>query len=235
MVTIKIECPCGQHYAFDVEPVNGRVPSPVACPACGVEGTAAANALLAEKFGAQAAPVANPVAGTGGAAGEGAGAPIRLAAAPAAPARPAGVRLAASPTPAAAAPRRPVRTTEPPNRTQAQFEARARISWGDPPHEVAGYLLTQGFDYEQASAMVQELVRERNAAIRGTGIKYIVGGIGMVCVPVAATCYFWSVGYIYVKTYLITIVIGLGGIGLAIKGASMVVSPKSQQGDVAEQ
>jgi hypothetical protein len=48
MRTIKVECACGQHFAFDVEPVDGRIPSPVVCPVCGADGTAAANAILAQ-------------------------------------------------------------------------------------------------------------------------------------------------------------------------------------------
>jgi hypothetical protein len=35
MTPIKIQCGCGQRYAFDVEPVHGRMPSPVARPVCG--------------------------------------------------------------------------------------------------------------------------------------------------------------------------------------------------------
>src|ERR1043165_1629377 len=37
---IKVLCGCGQKYAFEVEPVNGRMPSRVACPVCGADGTA---------------------------------------------------------------------------------------------------------------------------------------------------------------------------------------------------
>jgi len=50
MIPIKIQCGCGQRYAFDVEPVNGRMPARVACPACGVDGTAAANDLIAQSL-----------------------------------------------------------------------------------------------------------------------------------------------------------------------------------------
>src|SRR5678815_1353274 len=46
MIPIKIQCSCGQHYAFEIEPVNGRMPSPVACPACGADGTDAANEII---------------------------------------------------------------------------------------------------------------------------------------------------------------------------------------------
>src|SRR5438270_9582386 len=52
MIAIKIECHCGQHYAFDVEPVNGRMPAPVACPACGADGSGAANEIIAQRLGA---------------------------------------------------------------------------------------------------------------------------------------------------------------------------------------
>jgi len=40
---LKIVCECGQKYAFDVEPVGGRMPVAVNCPACQADGTATAN------------------------------------------------------------------------------------------------------------------------------------------------------------------------------------------------
>lgn len=52
---IKINCGCGQHYAFDVEPVAGRMPAPVACPVCGMDGTDAANASIAQTLAQRAA------------------------------------------------------------------------------------------------------------------------------------------------------------------------------------
>jgi hypothetical protein len=50
MIPVKVLCDCGQKYAFDVEPVNGRMASTVACPACGVDGTAAANTIIARSL-----------------------------------------------------------------------------------------------------------------------------------------------------------------------------------------
>jgi len=47
---IKIQCGCGTKYAFDVEPVNNRMPAPVGCPNCGTDGTFAANEILARTF-----------------------------------------------------------------------------------------------------------------------------------------------------------------------------------------
>jgi hypothetical protein len=58
MIPIKINCACGQRYAFDIEPVNGRMPAPVACPVCGTDGTVAANDIIAQSMAAQPAPAA---------------------------------------------------------------------------------------------------------------------------------------------------------------------------------
>ena len=46
-VPVKIICACGQKYAFDVQPVDGRMPVPVFCPACGREGTGEAEQFIA--------------------------------------------------------------------------------------------------------------------------------------------------------------------------------------------
>src|ERR1700744_1597972 len=56
MIPVKIECECGQHYAFEVEPVNGRMPSVIACPGCGADGTATANAIISRHRSSSAAP-----------------------------------------------------------------------------------------------------------------------------------------------------------------------------------
>ena len=48
MIPIKIQCGCGQKYVFDVEPVGGRMAYAVQCPDCGVDGTAAANEVIAQ-------------------------------------------------------------------------------------------------------------------------------------------------------------------------------------------
>jgi hypothetical protein len=58
MMPIKIECGCGQRFAFDVEPVNRQMPSPVACPACGADATVAANDIITQTQPVQFIPVA---------------------------------------------------------------------------------------------------------------------------------------------------------------------------------
>ena len=115
------------------------------------------------------------------------------------------------------------------------FEARAKASWGDPPKEVLKYLMIQGFNYQEASEAVTELFEERAAIIRGNGIKYIIGGAATVFVPIATWLVFLSVGYIFVRTFLFTIFIGLCGLWMLVKGLFMVFAPKTQAGDVAEQ
>jgi hypothetical protein len=47
-LTIKIFCVCGQKYAFEVHPQEGRMPVPVACPVCERDGTDEANRLIAK-------------------------------------------------------------------------------------------------------------------------------------------------------------------------------------------
>ncbi len=56
MIPIKIQCGCGQKYAFDVEPVNGRMGTAVACPVCGTDGTAVANEIISQTLASQAPP-----------------------------------------------------------------------------------------------------------------------------------------------------------------------------------
>src|SRR6266536_903481 len=48
---IKIQCSCETRYAFDVEPVNGRMPVRVNCPSCGADGTEFANAVIQQELG----------------------------------------------------------------------------------------------------------------------------------------------------------------------------------------
>jgi len=59
MIPVKIQCGCGQKYAFEVEPVNDRMPFPIACPVCNTDGTTAANQVIAQMFTSQPpAPIA---------------------------------------------------------------------------------------------------------------------------------------------------------------------------------
>src|SRR5262249_18130205 len=63
MIPVKVLCGCGQKYSFEVEPVNGRMPSAIACPVCGADGTTVANQVIAQTVASQPpAPLAPPPA-----------------------------------------------------------------------------------------------------------------------------------------------------------------------------
>jgi len=52
-IPIKIFCVCGQKYAFEVHPREGRMPVPVACPVCKRDGTDEANRIISKFFTAK--------------------------------------------------------------------------------------------------------------------------------------------------------------------------------------
>jgi hypothetical protein len=62
-MNVKVQCNCGQAYAFDVEPVNGAMPCGVNCPACGVDGTQLANQAILESQFTPPPTSAPPVSG----------------------------------------------------------------------------------------------------------------------------------------------------------------------------
>ena len=58
---IKIQCGCGTRFAFEVEPVNGRMPVRVKCPGCDADATDLANEAIRQEYGAAPAPIPVPV------------------------------------------------------------------------------------------------------------------------------------------------------------------------------
>ena len=54
---VKVQCECGTRFAFDVEPVNGRMPLRINCPECGADRTDFANEVIRQQFGAAAIPI----------------------------------------------------------------------------------------------------------------------------------------------------------------------------------
>ena len=121
------------------------------------------------------------------------------------------------------------------DRTQAEHEARAKISWGDTPPAVTSYLRMQGFSQEEASSLVGALFQERARTIRANGVRKSFIGIGLICVPVVALIVFLSVGYLPLKLFAVTLMIGTYGAWTLLKGVIMFLAPKSEPGDVAEQ
>ena len=155
----------------------------------------------------------------------------------AAPAGGARIRVATPPppVPSAAGPKRTALRPGQIDPAQAQHEAKAKIFWGDPPEAVIGYLLMQGFSHEEASNLVREMFRERAATVRANGIRKILTGIGLMAVPIVALIIFLSIGVIPMKIFAITVAVGLWGVWMLLNGIIMVLAPKSEKGDLADQ
>jgi hypothetical protein len=218
MIPIKIQCGCGQRYAFEVAPVDGHMPAPVACPVCGVDGTAAANDFIAQSV---AAPVT---------AAPAAGAPGRIASLP------SSVHVAAPAAPAvAAAPRTTALLPGQVGRAQAETEARAKIFWGDSTDEVVKFLMRQGVSVAESQELVAAMFQERARTIRRNSVKKVVVGTSMMCVPVIFFLVCSNVGYLPLKLFALTIMLGLWSAWMVLKGTIMFFAPKSEPGDVADQ
>ena len=209
MIPIRIECGCGQKYAFDVEPVNNSMPHTVTCPSCGVDGTQTANVIISQSIGATTTPLT--VTATG----------VRL-------------RAAAPHATAVPDPRNVVGLPQA-SREQVEHEARAKIFWGDSPQEVIKFLMMNGVSYQEAQAIVAGLSKERSAATRANGVRKILIGIPLMCVPVVAFIIFQRAGFFPVKLFAFAVMIGLYGGYMALTGTMMVIAPKVESGDVADQ
>ncbi len=221
MVPVKIQCGCGQKYAFEVDPVGGEMPWVVQCPVCGVDGTSAANMAIAQSLAAQPAMA---LAGAGSMRLSGAP-PAAASYAPPAHEAPPPVRTPSS---------RPTRLPGQLEPAQAEIEAKAKISWGDSPEDVTKFLMLHGFTVEDARALVNEMFEERAKHIRKNGITKIIVGTCMAFVPLVAWIIFLSMGFIPMKLFGLTIIIGLWGLGKVLKGIFMVVSPRTESGDVSD-
>jgi hypothetical protein len=212
MIPIKIQCECGQRYAFDVEPVNGRMTSPVACPVCGADGTIAANAIIAQN--AQPQPAVAP------------GTKVRLhVATPASTIQPAV---------SAPAPRRGALLPGQLDPAKAEAEARSKIFWGDPAKDVVQFLMMHGLSPEDASVSVRAMLKERATSLQGIGIGKIVTGIALMAVPVVALLIFAHFHVVLITPLALAIAVGLWGAWMFLRGSLMVLFPKSESGDVAD-
>jgi hypothetical protein len=120
------------------------------------------------------------------------------------------------------------------SREQVEHEARAKIFWGDEPETVVRFLMLNKIDPEEASEIVEDLVRERIANVRGIGVKKIVVGTGMIIVPVATYLAMYSGGVIYVKILGVAVAFGLWGAYKVLKGTIMLVLPESEKSDLAD-
>src|SRR6185503_7239570 len=79
---------------------------------------------------------------------------------------------------------------------QIEQEARAKILWGDEPDEVIKFMVIKGVHPDEAAGMVHAMLKERTSAIRGNGIRKMVVGAALVCVPIATLIMFLKIGVI---------------------------------------
>jgi hypothetical protein len=212
MIPIKIQCVCGQRYAFDVEPVNGRMASPVACPVCGADGTIAANAIIAQNAEPQPAVAPEPI--------------VRLhVATPASTIQPA---LSAP------APRRGAPLAGHIDPAKAEAEARSKIFWGDPPKDVVQFLMMHGFSHEDATVSVRVMFQERATALQGIGVRKIVTGVALMAVPVVVILMFAHFHVVIITLLSLAIAVGFWGAWTFLRGSMMVLVPKFETGDVSD-
>lgn len=50
---VKVYCPCGAKFEFEVTPVHDRMPVPINCPVCGADATALANDVIQKQSAAE--------------------------------------------------------------------------------------------------------------------------------------------------------------------------------------
>jgi hypothetical protein len=252
MIPIKIQCGCGQKYAFEVEPVSGRMPGAVACPRCGVDGTTAANSVLSQHFAAQpamataaparvsmaaaAVPQMQMAGGGGGGGGASVAAPSMARVAPAAAAA-SSVRVSsvataapATHTPAPSERKRLPGQLEP---ERAAAEARSKVMWGDDPEQIVKYLMSQGFSADEARTTIAPMLAERTQAVRKAGVGKMLVGSGMILVGIFSIIAF-LMGYLPDKIMGAGVCIGVWGLWKLISGLIMFLSPKSEKGDVGD-
>ena len=120
------------------------------------------------------------------------------------------------------------------DRDQAEIEARAKISWGDPPLEVVKYLMMQGFSYEEAAPLVDSMFKERAATIRRTGIVRVIMGLALMSVPVLTLIAFARMEASSMTLLALSIMAGVAGLWMALNGLFKILAPRSESGDVAD-
>lgn len=118
---------------------------------------------------------------------------------------------------------------------QARHEARAKVFWGDPPEDVVKFLQMQGFQYDDACIVVDQMYTERERVIRACGLRKLMVGFGLMGIPAGTLLIFLHLGVMQWHLMAITVVIGLGGAYFCLKGTFMLVSPRTETGEVDDQ
>ena len=109
------------------------------------------------------------------------------------------------------------------------------MMWGESMQQVAAYLTVQGFSRVEAAELTKKLFHERPSIVRSNGIKKIIVGIVLMCVPVLAYFIFETTGRIWIKRALICYGIGIYGAYLLVCGIINIVVPNPEQGAIQKE
>lgn len=108
------------------------------------------------------------------------------------------------------------------------WEARARVTWGDPPELVQDWLVAQGAVPVLARQVVESLMRERARSIRLRGIRDLLigGSVAALCALGMTALVIWG-GPLRAKGFGLIFAAGMAGsiyaVNLLVRGAERVI------------
>jgi hypothetical protein len=121
------------------------------------------------------------------------------------------------------------------DRDRITTEARAKILWGDAPEEVTKFLMVQGLEHAEASDLVAEMYKERLATLRGIGLRRVLIGGALICVPVVAFFLYMRAGHLPIKLFAMKVAVGVWGAWMFVRGAIMLLAPRLGSEDIADE
>jgi len=121
------------------------------------------------------------------------------------------------------------------SREQIEAEARAKITWGESPAAVFGYLRSQGIAPAEARELMNALQAERLSEVRAAGVRKIIFGALLMISPFA----YWfisvvTIGRIFLYVLAAAIIGAFYGLSKLIDGLRAVAAPKSVSSDLSE-
>ncbi len=126
------------------------------------------------------------------------------------------------------------------NRDELIVEARARITWGDDPSSVRYFLISNGMSVADADAKVKQFSLERNAELKGLGIRNILigaaltGGAGIFFYLLFARSHIPRVNVRSAKGYGFLVLLAFYGLWKVVNGIIYLVRPKSEHGSIPD-
>ena len=120
-------------------------------------------------------------------------------------------------------------------------EARAKIIWGEPIPAVRAFLTSQGMSVTDADTKIHEFMRERDAEIRGLGLKKTLIGLGLIGV---SAILFYTLFAVWDNLpelrgrtaggYGIVALVAFYGLWKLVDGIVYLIRPKSEHGSVPD-